>query len=415
MGHKHSKTNLLSQCMPRRHSCNEPYSKTTPKKHLKRAETESSLAEDQISEFIVSKHKLIPTNRVYHTRAVHMMPGSSLNHETERHTSDPETDRELVQKLPEVFNRLKNPLILHYIDNRRNQLCVYDTKTQQWTKNNLNIAHCEHYNYELSSSGEAVFRNQILASLQDSTLVPIDNDTFHIIGRLHLEYSVSKNSFKFLDEQETKLHDPTVCYGAGSIFLLSGEQNNEYVSSCVRYDILDKVWVPMPDLPSAHVNGTAICCLDPEKKGAYKIIVVGGFSSRIPTLFNLNMSVFDSETNQWEIIPLEKFCPKPPKFIRAPIVQSHEDKVLLIQDDNGLAFYEIDLKDWSFGEVKKLSFPEDLNMPRRVSYCLDEKDDVLFLTKYDSHACPDIRENLSLKTTKTSDYSIVRVNLPAQN
>ena len=423
MGLKHSKIKSPSHEMRRRHSFNDKDLPSFQKTQVSmrrsiEPKVESSFEEDFPSEFPTSsQHDHIQIND---SKEIHSMPRDlpikSFTRLPARIVRDQSLQSLDSPRTSPIVERFKLPSILYYVDQQRIQLCVYDTKTQVWKKNDLRLAHCEHSDFELSSYGAAVIRNEIISHLQESTLVAVDNDTIHFIGKIHLEYCISRNSFKFLGEHVPKFTNPTVCCSSDNIFFLSGEQDGEFVSSCARYDLKKKVWIPMPNAPYPHVNGSALCYIDSEKNYGCKILVVGGLESRIPTLFNYNISIFDLESETWEVIPIADFCEKPPRLIRAPIVQNDRGKILVIHDENGIVFYEFDPTDGTFAREAGLCPLETFNIQRRVSYCLDEDDQLVFLSKISrcTNSFHLLGEESPRRTTKKksfSEYSIVKVSL----
>ena len=319
---------------------------------------------------------------------------------------------------PRTSGRSQAPSILYYLDNHQYRLSVLDPKTEIWKKNDLKQASCEHPNFGLSSYATVVFRNQILSQLQESVLVAVDNDTIHVIGKMHLEYSISKNNFTLLREQAPKFTNPTVCFGANNIFLLSGQHGTECVNNCVRYDLAKKVWITMPSLPSPHVNGSAtVCYFDAEKRDSYKIVIVGGFSSRIPTLFNYTASVFDSESNSWDVIPLEVGWGKPIRFIRAPIVQNSERNLLILHHDGEeLDFYLLDINSRNLSEAEGHHTEMGVSIQKKAPFCVTEDNNLMFLArgcKY-TKSLPDLAEDPSERADKgglSPEYSVIKINL----
>lgn len=328
-------------------------------------------------------------------RYTHTMPKSlpHLNNEARVEKIDPPTLPKggvTMRRQPTVFKdmdiskgRLQSPSILFYIDEKKKLLCVLDLKTRKWTKNQLLKAHFEHTNADLSLFGVCLFRNEVLSWLQNSILIPIDDQTIHVIGHYHLKYNIVKNCFYLQEGQNNRITNQTVCYGNKNIFCISGEQDGSYVTQCDQYDIKREVWVPMPNIPSPHVKGSAVCYLCPEFKDTFKVVVMGGLSSKIPTLFNYNISIFDFKQKEWETIPLMKMTTKPPKFYQAPLYQSNEGNLFIFGAESDSACYEINL------EENKISVVEDLKnfkergfaFQDRVSACTTEDNEFTLLVK----------------------------------
>jgi hypothetical protein len=221
-----------------------------------------------------------------------------------------------------------------------------------------------------------------------------------------------------LGDNAPKLINPTVCYGAKNIFVLSGDHNADYASDCARFDIEKQAWIPMPSLPSPHVNGSAVYYLDPEGSTSNKLVVIGGFTSRIPTLFNHTVSVFDFDTNSWDVIPLTSMTDKLPKFIRAPIVQNVQGTLLILHEDQEEPnFFELDLYSRNLQKAEGF-FPDvDIRVQRKISYCFDEENnELVFLTRtcQNVNSLPMFGERSSerpLKDKLPSEYSVIRVSL----
>ena len=415
MGHKHSKVQLTSAQKIRRNShavYQEPETLYDITKIRGRKSAEGRIettvpAEDTLTTEVPKSSSA--TSQVQ--RRAHPLPQSAIFDTLPTRvtaTRGPLT-------LPAFLNRSQaQPSILFYHDTKTNQLCIYDATTGYWKKNELKIAHCQNPGFELSTNGMIVFRKEVLSCLQDSLFIPVDNNTIHVIGKIHLEYTISTNCFKLLKEKGYKFNNPTICYGANNIFFLSGDQDNEYVSSCVRYDLQKKTWITMPDIPLPHVNGSAACYYDAESD-SHKIVVIGGLSSRIPTLFNYTASVYDLKTNTWETFDLSQFSEKPIKFIRSPMVHTESGNLMILQGEDVVSVYELDIKIPCLKKIQGLNPSLDLNFQRRAAFCLNEDNELVFLTKTPqvTQSLPEFGECGVMSQSKqlSLGHSIIKVNL----
>lgn len=292
------------------------------------------------------------------------------------------------------------PSFVYYIDEATHALCILDSKSNTWKKNMLKNAHCTHPTYSLSSFGMSVLRDEILASLHSSAIIPVDNDTIHIVGRFHLEYKITVNSFKILGENSLKFSNPTVCYGDKKIYFLSGEKGDGYINACVEYNVETKSWISLPDLPAPHVNGSAVYLQDSKNPNNFKLAVIGGFSSKQTDQMNQNISIFDFDEYKWETIPLSESPSETPlpTFIRAPFIQE-DDETLLILDSEGI-FYEIDVEKQKLQRAYGLYAVRDMNKKRIISYQKTESNHLLMATKERK-----VVINLQFLATETEDLA----------
>lgn len=266
---------------------------------------------------------------------------------------------------------------LYYIDEKSSVLCLFYPKTSKWKKNELKIAHCSHPGFGLSSFGAIVLRNEILSSLQNSAILPIDHDLIHIIGRFHLEYRISQNSFRLLTEKNPlKFSNPTACHGDRKIYFLSGEKGSEYTNACVEYDLETRSWISLPNLPEPHVNGSALFFKEGDKA---KLAVLGGFSAKGSP--NIVVSVFDFEEYQWETIPMPEAIAMSDesKFVKAPIFLDDQNTLLAIDSDG--IFYELNTEQKKFQKAEGLFSLREFRTRKIVSYCRTAVNQLAILTK----------------------------------
>mgnify|MGYP000846910111 FL=1 len=356
--------------------------------------------------------------RPHATRSIHSMPrlSTSTSGRSSLTKANNNSKAQASSTLPLAWQKAPLPSILYYLDETSHVLCILDPKTGRWKKNELKLARCSHPHFSLSSFGAIVFRNEILSHLEKSALVPVDDDTIHIVGRYHLEYQVSKNNFKLLGERPIKFSNPTVCYGNSKIYFLSGEKDRKYVTTCAVYDCETNSWSSLPDLPAPHVNGSACCYQDPLKPNSFKLIVIGGYSSN--NINNQQVSVFDFDTYAWETFALPDSGSPLPKINKPPLFQD-DNGALLVLDSDGI-FYDLDVNKKRFKKAEGIYAVRDFSSKAVVSYCRTENNQLAMLTKSVQKSirirlCLDEDISAITPTKKpSSEYQETKVNLTRQ-
>lgn len=272
-----------------------------------------------------------------------------------------------------IGNRLKTPTLLYNFDTLNNVFCWYDFKKKQWKQNSLKKAKVDGP-HKVGS----LMKKELLKNLNSFSTIAVSDRKVHLIGIFHFEYDLKFNLFHIKPVCAFKRTSSTLFYGDGQIYSISGEYEGEYITKCERYDIVNNYWVPMPDIPTPHVNASAICFLKNDNISSldYKLIVLGGYASKKPLLYNPNLNIFDPKTNQWATSNLEDFISEVPRFINTAIVQTAKGKIYLLGSYPLNDCFELDLEGKKL--IKKGQIPQTDKTEYRMlqTFALNENDEV---------------------------------------
>lgn len=263
--------------------------------------------------------------------------------------------------------RVQLPTITYCFDYDALLFYCYDLEENTWITNDLRQSTNNCPTNPLVAFQEIRTKQQAKETLANTSLIALSNEHIYMIGGYHplysnLTYNIKENRFTF-NEKMTKNRNrilPNLCTVENYIYCVSGDEIDFYSTRFDRYDRQSDTWDELPDLPSAHGLGNSQCVID---HGNLKIFTIGGLASKMPRVYNLNISIFDFKTQRWEVTLLENCILKVPKFIRAPIVQDMLGLVLILGEERSYECFSFDFETNKFEARAKLARADDYNKP----------------------------------------------------
>lgn len=261
-------------------------------------------------------------------------------------------DPSTLEPVASIFNdakfkgrRVLTPMMLFYFDYKSKLFWILDGQTMKWTYNDLLYCRFRSESYNFSGFEEGMFRAEFPEYVKNSTLIATDEQTIQILGHYHLEYDFRTNSFRLISDKPIGVQCPTVCYSQNNIFCVSGLEGGVPTKKCSRYIMDKKKWISFKSIPLPHVEGSAICYTEAGQEGnSFKLMVLGGYSSSKPQIFNPYVSLYDFKTDEWTHMPLNILLNESLKLLRSPLVQSEDGRVFVFGSKTKWECYELDLE-----------------------------------------------------------------------
>lgn len=265
---------------------------------------------------------------------------------------------EMALKFPD--KRVTIPTILYYFDYDGLTFHYYNMESELWKTNDLRHSTNNCPNNPLIRFKDNHTQHQAKENLSNVSLIAVSNNCIYLIGGFHpthtvLMYNIADNNFVAKERLRKVRSKPNLCCVKNYIYCISGDEIDYYSTRFDRYDKQANEWVELPPLPEPHALGSSHCVVH----NNLKIMVVGGFSSKIPPVYNKNISVFDFYMHKWYVTPLEDLTPRVPKFIRAPIVQDLTGSILILGEEKSYECFEFDIDSKKLITKAKLNKPDD--------------------------------------------------------
>lgn len=272
------------------------------------------------------------------------------------------------------LNEFRTPEILFFFDKDSKRICIFDCNTQKWKNQDVSEA-CFDNETEMMISDKTQFIEEITADCQNYSMIAVNRHTIHIVGKYHIIYDIPQHKLTLQAILFPAIDNPCLSFHNSLVFALSGRKDKEYTTFCRVFDTEDGTWSSLPDLPHSHAYGSAICFTDNQNKA--KLMVVGGFESRVPVMYNQKVNVMDLKEQVWQthIFTADNGIPV---FLEAPMIQSPGGSIFILGSRDG-GYYKFDFQRNKYIFAGHMIGHSARNRRKSVSCSLNNNNEVFFL------------------------------------